>query len=202
MRPSAGALPRSFRAPPLWLPTALQKSRKAKCARLFLSPLVPPADSAIHTHWPATVGRCGRRQDCWMEALSTAVYGPLTGSVPPIRHSPAADRNPATSAPAAHTVNHQADVLRRDRRNETTRSPPASVSLPSFRLLFLAARRRGLARHLVSRFHAAIRGAIPIGYVESASTFPADNELLVKSFKWPAIKAVRLNRSSDSEFTK
>jgi len=64
-----------------------------------------------------------------------------------------------------------------------------------------AARRQCVAPQLVSRFHPAIRGAIPVGYIESASTFPAEDELLVKSFKWPAIEAVRLNGSNNSEFT-
>jgi hypothetical protein len=60
---------------------------------------------------------------------------------------------------------------------------------------------RCVARQLVSRFHAGIRGAVPFGYIESASTFPAEDELLVKSFKWSAIEAVRLDGGSNAEFT-
>ena len=68
-------------------------------------------------------------------------------------------------------------------------------------LLFPADRRRCAALQLVSGFHAAIRCAIPVGYFESASTFPAEDELLVKSFKWSAIEAVRLDGGSNAEFT-
>jgi hypothetical protein len=67
--------------------------------------------------------------------------------------------------------------------------------------LSYAVRNSGVASQVAHRFHAAIRRAIPIGNIESASTFPAKDELLVKSFKRPAIKTVRFNGSNNSEFT-